>query len=516
MTHLQAGIQMNDSATRPPHARGVVVIGNGGAALCPALASELVGWRVCDGASIEQIGPVGKLTIIHATPAPDEAGRAQLVAACERAVREGWASSVEVIAEWAHDGAYANWLGADGHDDHAALSEQRVASLAPVLAAIVRRGPRVAHKRDAPPPAHSAGELVGSLIMIGVSVEGRLGTGLGQPMAHVTPDELAALKLPQRAVYDLLRDLAAEPGVRECLVWNTCARMELYAWTDPGSDREELAGRLRQAVFQGAGASTHIVEVRARDAWLHLLRTAVGLNSTMPGDAEVIEQLRAAQRMAAYTGASGSRAQALLDEVDRVVAHVRENTLWGSCMRGYTHAALERALDRQPGAGDRCLVVGGSTTSCSVLRYLIDAGVAPANITLAYRGEGRRRLVQQVREIAGEALKRLRLGSYDTPELHGAARDADFILLGVDRREHILDGGSLGGRDGGRPLTIVDFNTHPSTKGVGDVAGVRLIEAGALAAAVEEASLESLRDPTFHHAKVDAERAIAERVAMGP
>jgi glutamyl-tRNA reductase len=219
--------------------------------------------------------------------------------------------------------------------------------------------------------------------------------------------------------------------------------------------------------------------------------------------------------MAAYTGAASTRAQALIDEVADVVRAVREGTSWGHQMREYTHVALDGVLSNQPLAGKRCLVIGGSTTSCSVLRYLVERGVAPDRLTIAYRGEGRRRLVQQVRQIAGEGATRLRLGAYDAPELRTALCNADLVFLGIDRAEPILSPSGLQ-RDGSHPLTILDFNTHPSTHGLATQPGVTLIEAHAIAQAVEEAARASLRDPMFHQAAIDAERAIAQRVAMGP
>lgn len=502
----------NSGSLAPRDGRGVLIVCDDASAepgvLAASLARELTGWSIALASPGDDPapGPGASLGLLKILAIPmSDAARPALAKLAARAVAEGWAASVEVIGDWPADATCSRALAS--HDADA---------LALALATVIRRGirPDAAPHTLTPAPARRAGADIDRLVMIGISAEGALGRGLGPRIDHVSPAELAALKRPGHGVYDLLRELAAEPGVLECFIWNTCARMELYAWAE--GDAGAVVERLRSILFPAAPPGTHIATLRASEARLHLARTACGLNSTMAGDAEVILQLRAAQRMAAYTGAAGARAESLVGDAERLVAEVRDGSAWGAHMREYTHVALDGVVaDRRAElARARCTVMGGSTTALSTLRYILALPASDAaRITAIYRGEGRRRLVSQIRQVAGDAAQRVRVGSYDDPAVGRALTTSDWILLGVDRREPVLTRASLADR-GGRPVTIVDFNTFGSTEGLDGLSGVRVIGARELGAAVERASVAALADPAVHGAALDAERVIAAALAQ--
>jgi oxygen-independent coproporphyrinogen-3 oxidase len=274
-----------------------------------------------------------------------------------------------------------------------------------MLRRLVLRGVRRAPEGEtAPPPLLTASrdavlddDWLDSLVMVGASLPARLENGVPRTLAHVTPEEFRRLKRPQEEVPQLLRSLRASEEVDECWLWNTCSRFELYGWV-PGDNgvaaTERPLDHALRAVTSAAVDGESVNVLRGRDALHHLLRTAAGLNSRLPGDGEVVEQMEVAHELADRCGAAGSRTALLADEVRACVQHLQTQTAWGGFRPEYCTVALKRvALDLDvdwPRA--RCVVVGGSVTAVSTVTALREHfGVLGRNITVADRNHRRGR-----------------------------------------------------------------------------------------------------------------------------
>ena len=127
--------------------------------------------------------------------------------------------------------------------------------------------------------------------------------GLSHHSAPVEIREKVALDLDAAAA--LARRLAGDEGEAVCL--STCNRTEVYVSgeADAAAALAELAGRdLDDVLYRLTGEA----------AALHLFRVAAGLDSLVPGEGEILGQVRAAYE----AGAAGS----LLDRVFRQALHV--------------------------------------------------------------------------------------------------------------------------------------------------------------------------------------------------
>ena len=151
-------------------------------------------------------------------------------------------------------------------------------------------------------------------------------------------------------------------------------------------DRAEFAEEempLRQGRIQPEGV------LHGSEAWHHLVRTAVGLNSTLPGERDVADQLASAHRLAQQTGTVGPLMNDLMAEVSRLGSELRGCTEWGQFGPDYCYAATSRivqatGLDLR---ASRITVIGGSTTSAAVLGAMTDRFDVPSRqLTLIYRG----------------------------------------------------------------------------------------------------------------------------------
>lgn len=360
-----------------------------------------------------------------------------------------------------------------------------------------------------------------SLVMIGLSLRGRLGQGKGPAIAYADTDMLRSAKRPACDVPPLLRTIVKTSGLAEAFLWNTCHRFELYAVpAEAHADPQELAGKVGELVFDGVVPDGVRLNVLCgADARRHLLRTACGLNSGLPGERDILDQLHAAFRLAEKAGTTGAITRHLVEEAASLDAELRETTTWGRFDPDYTHVALQgvaRAgdLDYAP-AG--IVVIGGSTTSASVLQTLTRRFNVPSRqLTLFYRGHKHGGHLKLLRKALG-AGRRVRVQNYTEDCVMQAIADADVVIFGIDREDPVLDGITLrGARDfSARPLTIIDFNMFGSTTGITDLPGVHVFPLQALEKEAQACADAICSDPDFLEAVEQAELHIAGLVTNG-
>ena len=359
------------------------------------------------------------------------------------------------------------------------------------LKALVLRGPQPgAFRRKGAKPLFAAphkleptGGGLDSLVMLGLSLPSWVGPGRGPQLLYSGPDELCRFRKPHEQVGALLQKLRRTGGAREALIWNTCHRFEFYGWLDrreAATNGDCAVARIRRELFGREPAGLGVNVLFGVEAWHHLMRTVAGLNSGLPGDRDVVEQLQTAYRLAQRCGAAGPRSKRLVDEAVALAGNVRAETAWGRLSPGYCFAALSRVCQAEglDWAACRHVVIGGSTTSCSVLHTLAERfDACQRQMTLVYRGH-RGGQMKLLRGAIGNG-KRLRAQSYSEPAVVRAIAEADVVFFGIDRDRPVLEAEDLRGvRDfTKRPLTVVDFNTFGSTEGLETLGGVRVCDA---------------------------------------
>ena len=253
----------------------------------------------------------------------------------------------------------------------------------------------------------------------------------------------APVELRERVALDpagaaaLAARLADRTG--EAIVLTTCNRTEIYV---AGDDDEAAASAAGLDAPELAGVRYRL---GGEAAALHLFRVAAGLDSLVPGEGEILGQVRGAFE--------AGRPGPLLDRLFRQAIHaggrVRSETAIGENPASVSAAAA--ALAQQVFGdlgGRRVLLVGAGRTSELAARNLRTRGAeiaAVANRTAAHGAE----LAEQ-------------LGAVSVPldELVSALADADVVVAStsapsfVVTREVVAE--SLRARKG-RPLLFVDL-----------------------------------------------------------
>ncbi len=362
---------------------------------------------------------------------------------------------------------------------------------------------------------------IDSLVMVGMSLAGRLGCGRGPDVVNADEGEFRRIKDSQSDVPDILRSVCGRGAVREGLLWNTCRRFEFYGWLHGAGENGNRAGAassICRRLFNGKGdaESSAITVLHGSAAWHHLLRTAAGLNSGLPGEREVLEQLDAARRVAERAGTAGPLLNGLVSAISDSERRLRAQTPWGRFQPDYCAASLARIawstdLDLHT---CRCVVIGGSTTSCGVLKVLGQRfGVPARQLTLLHRGHGHCGQLKVLRKAIGGG-RRIRVNRYDEEAVIREIAGADAVFFGIDSRAPVLRAQDIRGRRdfSERPLAMIDFNTFGSTVGMEELVGVQLWDAETLENAVAEYAEIMCRHDSFALAADSAESWIRDHV----
>ena len=261
--------------------------------------------------------------------------------------------------------------------------------------------------------------------------------GLSHRRAPVELRERVALS-PKEAGR-LSAELAAHGAEAVCL--STCNRTEVYlAHPDPGA-----AEAIAALVFADEDVAAALYRLYDEAAALHVFRVAAGLDSMVPGEGEILGQVRAAYE----AGAPGP----VLDRLFRQALHagkkVRAQTAIAESPSSVSSAAA--ALAQQVFgdlSGRRILVVGAGKISELTARNLISRGAEiafVANRTLD-RAQG------LAARFDAEATPLERIGAeLEIADVVVASTSAPGFVVG---REQV--GAALQARRG-RPLLLIDL-----------------------------------------------------------
>ena len=307
--------------------------------------------------------------------------------------------------------------------------------------------------------------------------------GISHRHAPIEVRERVALNASDSAA--LARDLAA--GGHECVCLSTCNRTELYAVGDDAEQRSLDA--LRGLGGDEVAALCYRLDDQA--AALHLFRVAAGLDSLVPGEGEILGQVRSAYE----AGAPGSLLNRLFHDALHAGKRARSQTTIAESPASVSSAAA--ALAQQVFgdlAGRRVVIVGAGRVGELTAR------------SLSARGADVHAVVNRSEEH-GEGLAR-RYGATAAPmeRLADELADADVAVTCtsapgfVVRREDVRE-------RRGRPLFLIDLavprDVDPS---LNDVDGCYLYDIDDLEAVVE-ASLTGRRREAERAEAIVAEEA---------
>nr|WP_300311008.1 glutamyl-tRNA reductase [Halomonas sp.] len=262
-----------------------------------------------------------------------------------------------------------------------------------------------------------------------------------------------------------LKELRALPRVREAAVLSTCNRTELYCVTDETGERDVLdwLGRFHALPPEELlSCAYHYVD---GEAARHLMRVAVGLDSMVLGEPQILGQIKDAYQAARTAKGLGGELERLFQHTFAVAKQVRTETSIGKNPVSVAYAAVSlasRIFDDFSKA--RALLIGAGETIELVARHLHEAGVKA--ITVANRTK--ERASQLAEEFNGQAI------SLDG--IPAALEEADIVISSTAAPLPILGKGMVERalkRRRHRPVFMVDIavprDIEPEVSELGDV-----------------------------------------------
>ena len=290
----------------------------------------------------------------------------------------------------------------------------------------------------------------------------------------------APIELRERVALDLdacgaLAQRLAQELEGEAVVLSTCNRTELYLVREEHADDEAVDALLQLAGDRADDLAAALYRLRDEAAALHLFRVAAGLDSLVPGEGEILGQVRAAFD----AGAAGPFLDRLFRQALHTGKRVRMETAIGESPASVPSAAA--ALAQQVFGdltGHRVLLLGAGKISEAAARNLRSRGAeiaVVANRTLAH-GE------DLARKLGASALALDAVGT----ELERA----DVVVSATSASELVLSRESVAAAlraRKGRPLLLLDLAVpRDLDPAINDLDGCFLYDVDDLEAVVTE------------------------------
>jgi glutamyl-tRNA reductase len=273
----------------------------------------------------------------------------------------------------------------------------------------------------------------------------------------------------------------------EAVALSTCNRTEVYLVSDgEDADRRTLDVLAERAGLDAALLRESTYAVHDEAAAVHLFRVAAGLDSLIPGEAQILGQVRAAYEAACDADAVGPALHRLFGQALRVGRRVRTETAIAENPASISSAAAELAR-RLLGdlRGRQILLIGAGKMADLAAVNLVARGAA--SIVVANRS----------RETAARLAERFGGRTVGLEELEAELERADLVVASTSSEGHVVAAEdvkrALARRDD-RPLSFVDIAVpRDLDPAIGELEGCHLYDIDDLQSVVD-ASVASRRE----------------------
>ncbi|AKH70793.1 glutamyl-tRNA reductase [Spongiibacter sp. IMCC21906] len=244
-----------------------------------------------------------------------------------------------------------------------------------------------------------------------------------------------------------------QQGVAELAILSTCNRTELYVVADGDID-----GAADDALLQWLADFHHIAVAdlrqcsycfQAREALSHMMRVAVGLDSMVLGEPQILGQMKSAYAQAVEAGTANAALHRVFSQVFSTAKRVRTDTAIGENPVSVAYAAVS-LTQHVFSKLSQCtaLLIGAGETIELVARHLKEKGVK--RIIIANRTLDRARHLAQ--ELGAEAVMLADIPQY--------LLDADILVSSTASQLPILGKGAVEmalKKRKHRPIVMVDI-----------------------------------------------------------
>lgn len=330
---------------------------------------------------------------------------------------------------------------------------------------------------------------------------------------HATLDLLERATLPEHEWSKMLRTLVSHRNIHEAVFVSTCLRTEVVAVIDRFHGAvDEITATLVEATGVSAEEFENRLTVNyERDVAAHLFSVAAGLKSVVPGEYEILGQLRRALDLAIEEQSTGPEITELFQRAIASGRHVRAETSIARGTLSFAHAAVTAATE-EIGADlvdAHVVVVGAGQLASGVARSVLAHPLHVGALTIVNRTPARALALQH--ELSDE---RVRVSDLDA--LAGVLPSARLVIAAVEGSTPLLLLEHFAERHG--DVLVVDLGVPRAVAGeVDGLARVRRIDISTLRERVDRA-LGDRREAIDEAQNIvldDVERFLADQRARG-
>ena len=314
---------------------------------------------------------------------------------------------------------------------------------------------------------------------------------------HASLDLLERVTVPEHEWSKVLRNLMSQRNIHEAVFVSTCLRTEVVAVIDRFHGAiEEITLTLCEATGLDAQLFDDRLTVHFdRGVANHLFSVAAGLKSVVPGEFEVLGQLRRALELATEEQTAGPE---LTEVFQRAIAsgrRVRAETQIARGTTSFAQASVAMATE-QLGVdldGADVVIIGAGQLAGGIAKSLLDSSARLRRLTICNRTIER---AQRLKSDIGD--DRVVVASLD--DVPDAIRTARLVVAAIEVASPVVTRSHLETCE--RDVLFVDLGLPRAVASdVHDLAHVRRIDIGDLRERVDQALGE-------RHEAVDAAREI--------
>lgn len=330
---------------------------------------------------------------------------------------------------------------------------------------------------------------------------------------HADLDFLERATILEHEWSKVLRTLVAQRNIHEAVFISTCLRTEVVAVIDLFHGAiEDVVTTLSHYTGIEASEFEHRLSVHFdRGVATHLFAVAAGLKSVVPGEFEVLGQLRRALELAREEQTAGAELDDLFHRALAAGRRVRAETSIARGTTSFAQAAATMALEEfgDSFAGAHVVVVGAGQLATGVVRSLLGAAPALGSLTILNRTLTRAEVL--AREVGDE-----RVTAAPLTALADHVERADLIVAAAEVPAPVLSRSDLSTRV--RPLLVLDLGIPRAVAvDVVTIDGVRRVDVGDLRERIDRA-LDGRREAVAEAEALlaeDVERYVADQRARG-
>lgn len=330
---------------------------------------------------------------------------------------------------------------------------------------------------------------------------------------HATLELLERATLPEHEWSKMLRTLVSHRNIHEAVFVSTCLRTEVVAVIDRFHGAvDEITATLVEATGVSAEEFENRLTVNyERDVAAHLFSVAAGLKSVVPGEYEILGQLRRALELAIEEQSTGPEITELFQRAIMSGRHVRAETSIARGTLSFAHAAVTAATDEIGAdlAGAHVVVVGAGQLASGVARSVLAHPLQVRALTIINRTREHAHTLE--RELSDE---RVSVSGLD--ELAQVLPGARLVIAAVEGSTPLLTLEHFVERSG--DVLVVDLGVPRAVASeVDGLTRVRRIDISSLRERVDRA-LGDRREAIDEAQKIvldDVERFLADQRARG-